>query len=101
MWIPAMDGCCEAVTARTQAVNSSSDDVMNVGRHRVTPVRAHPIQRAGNGLAVRGGIVEVDPGEAVHLQVEEAGQLDGHSSSRSRTGPRVAASSNAAESRSR
>ena len=38
MWIPAFAGWPLATMARAQAAKPSNDEVMIVGRHRVTPV---------------------------------------------------------------
>ena len=44
---------------------------MNVGRNAVTPVSSNA---PGDAIARRIRIEEVDPGEAVHLQVDEPGE---------------------------
>ena len=62
---------------------------------------AHPIQGFDRavGCEVRG--VEIDATEAVHLQIEQPGQLESHDRSLPRISPRMAGVSSAADSRSR
>ena len=75
MWMPAMAGCPARTSVRAQAANVSSEDVMSVGRKRVTPVFpiAATARRTSSGRGRR--VAEVDAGEAVDLQVDESRQL--------------------------
>ena len=62
---------------------------------------AHPIQGFSGAFGCEVRRVEIDAAEAVHLQIEQPGQLESHDRSRPRISPRVAGVSSAADSRSR
>ena len=74
--VDAGDGRVPRVHQRAGAGRElSSDDVMSVGRKRVTPVFSIASTARRTSSGGRRRVAEVDAGEPVDLQVDEAGQL--------------------------
>ena len=75
MWSPARAGSVEAASVFAQALKRSSGAEISVARNAGHARRAHRRRRRRNLVRGRGGVVEVDAGEAVDLKVHESGHV--------------------------
>ena len=73
MWMPAIAGPVADSRPRAQALKRSSDDVITVGRNRVTPVARSAAAARATSSAVRPGELKSTPAKPLTWMSTKAG----------------------------